>query len=319
MLPGVVAHADWSTAPGKRWMVMASLNADVYRVGTPEAVSAPNSLAESCVRKSHGRPAVIGFDFPIGLPAAYAERAGIVSFREVFPEFGTGRWQRFHDLAERPEEIALERPFYPARPGGTKQAHLVEGLGVASMDDLLRECERGTASRNKACALFWTLGGNQVGRAAIAGWRHALVPAAQRLQSEVALWPFEGDLGELLTSRACVLAETYPADACVQLGLPAPGRGWSKRDQAGRREQGMKLLDRARDKPIDLSAIQPDVEHGFGSGKTGEDAFDAWVGLLGMLAVLLGDQGEGGPQVERTRAVEGWILGQETRMDRFAQ
>lgn len=110
-----------------------------------------------------------------------------------------------------------------------------------------------------------------------------------------------------------MLAETYPADACVQLGLPAPGRGWSKRDQAGRREQGMKLLDWACGKPIDLSAIQTDVENGFGSGKTGEDAFDAWVGLLGMLAVLLGEQAEGGPRAERTRVVEGWILGQEIR------
>ena len=64
MLPGLVAHADWSTAPGKRWMVKASLDADVYRVGTPEAVSAPNSLAESCVREAHGRPAIIGFGNP---------------------------------------------------------------------------------------------------------------------------------------------------------------------------------------------------------------------------------------------------------------
>jgi len=169
-------------------------------------------------------------------------------------------------------------------------------------------------SRKTGCrSTFWFVGPNQVGRAAIAGWRHALVPAAKRLQSEVALWPFEGDLAELLTSRACVLAETYPADACVQLGLPAPGRGWSKRDQAGRREQGMKLLDWARDKPIDLSAIQRDVENGFGADATGEDAFDAWVGLLGMLAVLIGEQAESGPRAERTRAVEGWIFGQEMR------
>lgn len=88
MLPGMVAHADWSTAPGKRWMVRASLEGEVYRVGKPEAVSSPNSLAESCVREAQGRSAVIGFDFPIGLPAAYAERAGIASFHEVLPEFG---------------------------------------------------------------------------------------------------------------------------------------------------------------------------------------------------------------------------------------
>ena len=75
----------------------------------------------------------------------------------------------------------------------------------------------------------------------------------------------------------------------------------------------MTLLDWARDKPIDLAAIRPVVENGFGSDATGEHAFDAWVGLLGMLAALLGKQVEGGPQAARTRAVEVWILVQDTR------
>jgi len=32
--------------------------------------------------------------------------------------------------------------------------------------DLLRLCERATPDRGDACMLFWTLGGNQVGKAA---------------------------------------------------------------------------------------------------------------------------------------------------------
>lgn len=312
MWPGLVAHADWSTKPSKRWMVEARLHQGVYRIGPPAMVRAPETLAETCVAEADGRAAVIGFDFPIGLPRAYARRAGIADFRAALPAFGTGRWDRFYELAEKPDEIGLGRPFYPVRPGGTKQQDLVDGLGVESMTDLLRECELGGGNRNRACSLFWTLGGNQVGRAAIAGWRYALVPVIERMGAAVALWPFDGELSELIATRSCVFAETYPADACVQLGLPAPGRGWSKRNQADRRAMGRRLLEWADDKPIELSALRAVVDDGFGASAVGEDQFDAWVGLLGMLAVVLGLQSEGGPRDEEGRRVEGWIFGQQT-------
>lgn len=311
MLPGIVAHADWSTDPGKRWMVKARRLGDVYRIEPPEPVRAPETLVRSCVGEAGSDAAVIGFDFPIGIPAAYAQRTGIKDFRKALMEFGHGRWSGFYDPATTPEEISPVRPFYPARPGGTKQQHLVDGLGVESMAVLLRACDRGTGKRNNACPLFWTLGGNQVGRAAIAGWRHAIVPALTRLGVDVALWPFDGAFGDLLASRACVLAETYPADACVQLGLPAPGRGWSKRRQDHRREMGRRLLEWSADKPIDLAAIRPAVEDGFGYTAVGEDRFDAWVGALGMLAVVLGLQGAGAPRDVGVQRVEGWILGQK--------
>jgi hypothetical protein len=312
MWPGIVAHADWSTAPGKRWLVKARLYRGVYRIDPPVMVRTPETLAEVCLAEADGRSAVLGFDFAIGLPRAYARRAGVADFRAALPSFGTGRWERFYELAEKSNEIGLGRPFYPARPGGAKQQHLVEGLGVESMTDLLRECELGGGNRNRACSLFWTLGGNQVGRAAIAGWRYVLVPAIERLGSEVALWPFDGALSELLAARSCVVTETYPADACVQLGLPAPGRGWSKRNQADRREMGHRLLEWAGDKPIDMTGLHAVVDDGFGSSAAGEDRFDAWVGLLGMLAVVLGLQSEGAPCDEEGRRVEGWILGQQS-------
>ena len=312
MWPGIVAHADWSTMPGKRWMVKARLHQGVYRIDPPAMVRAPETLVEVCVAEADGRSAVIGFDFAIGLPRCYARRAGIADFRAALPSFGKGRWERFYDLAEKPNEIGFGRPFYPARPGGTKQQHLVDGLGVESMTDLLRECELEGDNRNRACSLFWTLGGNQVGRAAVAGWRHVLVPAIERMGSEVGLWPFDGALSGLIAARSCVLAETYPADACVQLGLPAPGRGWSKRKQPDRRKMGHSLLEWADDKPIDMSGMRTVVDDGFGSSAVGEDQFDAWVGVLGMLAVVLGLQPEGAPRDEEGRCVEGWIFGQQS-------
>ena len=49
----------------------------------------------------------------------------------------------------------------------------------------------------------------------------------------------------------------------------------------------------------------------FGARNDGEDRFDAVVGLLGMLDVVLGNLPSGEPEDDTTR-VEGWILGQHS-------
>lgn len=309
MLPAIVLHADWSTDPKKRWVARATLDGSVYRVSEPEPADA-HTLIPSAVGQAGGRSALVGFDFPIGLPRAFARQAGIDRFLEALPDFGTGQWQRFYELAERPDEISIGRPFYPRRPGSTKQEYLFKGLGVATMDELLRCCDRGNGNRSKACAIFWTLGGNQVGRAAIAGWREVLVPAIRSMGARVGVWPFDGDLSFLVKTRACVIAETYPADACVQVGLPAPGRGWSKRKQEHRVTQSERLRAWARSRPVDLERVDGLLSHGFGSDRVAEGRFDAFVGLCGMLDVALSRRSAGAPRDEDVLTVEGWILGQ---------
>ncbi len=52
--------------------------------------------------------------------------------------------------------------------------------------------------------LFWTLGGNQVGKGAISGWREIIVP---RLD-EIGLWPFDASLADLASSKPVIVAET---------------------------------------------------------------------------------------------------------------
>lgn len=52
-----------------------------------------------------------------------------------------------------------------------------------------------------------------------------------------------------------------------------------------------------------------EVRDGFGADKYGEDRFDAVVGLLGMIAVLLNLRKAGAPQTPDVQHVEGWILG----------
>jgi hypothetical protein len=69
--------------------------------------------------------------------------------------------------------------------------------------------------------MFWTMGPQQCGKAAIAGWRELARPVA--LDPTMGLWPFEGPLGELLATRRLVLAETYPAE-CYRQVLNLKGR-----------------------------------------------------------------------------------------------
>lgn len=228
-LPMIVVHADWSAKPRKRWMTSAILRGRRYHVALPEPVGDTRTLLERVINQARGNGAVLGLDFPIGIPQQYAQRAGITNFLRALRQFGKGRWVQFYDIAASAAEISIARTFYPFRPGGTSRAHLWTALGLTGMNDLLRRCEQSYTARGSACPLFWTLGGNQVGRAAITGWRDVLVPALRRRDLDVAVWPFDGPLMSLIRSRTCVFAETYPADGCVQLGLSAPGANATKR------------------------------------------------------------------------------------------
>ncbi|MEX2374146.1 MAG: hypothetical protein WD942_00990, partial [Dehalococcoidia bacterium] len=311
-LPELVVHADWGSNPRKRWMCVAERTEDGYRVSAPEQVGDPEVLLARLRDRADGGAVLVGFDFPLGLPAAYARNAGIERFREVLPELGQGRWDRFFDVAERADEIGLERPFYPSgSEKGSKQQYLIDALGVRSIDDLLRICERANGMRGPASSLFWTLGPKQVGKAAILGWKQVLLPAIAHGDLPVWLWPFDGVLQELIAKGGIVVAETYPAEACLHLGITPPGRGWAKTLQKGRRAQAPAIrgwLER-RDVEFarDLVAL---IDDGFGAGSDAEDPFDALLGLMSMLEVSLGHRSEGAPQDAVIRTVEGWILGQ---------
>ena len=310
-----VAHADWSKSAGKRWVATAHWTGSEYVAEAPQVVTGTRSWLKALRLQAGSAPLFLGFDFPIGVSARYGQRLGFESFPGLLRELGrggAGSLGTFFVPAERPEEISLHRPFYPAAPGGSRQRHLTEALRVAAMSDLLRACERATSNRPAANALFWTLGPKQVGHAAITGWRDVLAPAASDLGPDLAIWPFDGGVTELLDSpRPVTILETYPAEACLHVGIGSPGKGWSKRRQGDRIAKGRLAVDWAADKPLSLSVgLKEALADGFGAGEKGEDPFDAVVGLLSMLAVVLGLRGDGAPSDEAIRRWEGWILGQ---------
>ncbi|MGO8257715.1 DUF429 domain-containing protein [Rhizobium ruizarguesonis] len=307
MSVAVIAHCDWSIDRKKRWMSVAVRQATKWILSAPESVGETKDLIPRLRSRAETDAALLmGFDFPIGLPAAYGKALGIANFRSALRAFGVERFARWFDVAEHRNDIAIDRPFYPMRPGGTQRRHLFDALGVRSGRDLLRRCERATADRGDACILFWTLGGNQVGKAAITGWREIIIPNL----SELALWPFDGTLSQLAKPGAAIVAETYPGDVYGQLGISRRPM-WSKRQQSGRRLAGSHLLRWLASHPhIDGAALEATITDGFGIDKTGEDRFDAVVGLLGMIDVVERRQIEGAPDDDDITTWEGWILGQ---------
>jgi hypothetical protein len=282
-------------------MCVALRDGTSWRLGAPEAVGTTTDLIPRLRARAGGR-VLVGFDFPIGLPQAYADRTGLPGMMEALHSFGTGRWSDWYRVCEHPQEIGIARPFYPARPGNTSWAHLCEGLGVRSIDDLLRECDRATPDRRAASPIFWTLGGQQVGKATIAGWREVIVPNL----SSIALWPFAGQLADLIAANDVVVAETYPAEGYRHLGIPKSLR-WSKTDMEGRRSVAEHLRHWIEQRPVNASA--PLVDE-IGSGFADDDSFDAFVGLCTMLDVVDGRRPEGAPGSPAVRMWEGWILGQ---------
>jgi hypothetical protein len=307
-LPALVAHADWSAHPAKRWMARAVLQpGGRYLVRPPLPVGTLDGFWPRLEVAAPSGPILVGFDFPIGLPAAYAKRAGVEDFRDALDRFDGD----FYQVTRIREEISLARPFYPDRPGGRSRQDLLDALGLQTWQCLHRRCDRATASRPAACPMFWTLGGNQVGKAAISGWRELLAPA-RHAGIDVAIWPFDGPLTALLRTHRFVVAETYPGEVYGHLDLRQALRSQGgKRRQAARATCADALLAWAERSEVSLvSALVDDIRVGFGSRPGADDRFDALVGVCGMLNVLLCGRPTGEPDDPVVRRIEGWILGQ---------
>ncbi|MFB0922130.1 MAG: hypothetical protein QMB76_01460 [Alphaproteobacteria bacterium] len=314
--PALVAHADWSIDPRKRSMARAvrMANGD-YLALAPEPVSNLEDLFPRLKAAAGvGETAFVGFDFPLGVPRAYAKAARIDRFMTALPKFGRGAWKEFYTPAETQDEVSPRRPFYPNRPGGTRRAHLIEGLKLTSPDELFRLCDHPTNLRAAANPMFWTMGAQQVGKAAISGWRDLIAPALRR-DPAFHVWPFDGRLTELLTRPGITVAEAYPGEIYGHLKLQIAASNKSKLNSTHRKEDAPRLLDWATQNKVQLSAaLASDIRDGFGEGADGEDRFDATIGLFGMLNVIFGHRTSGEPADAVVRRIEGWILGLDAKM-----
>ena len=227
----IAAHADWSVDAGKRWMAVARRSGAGWVLAAPVPVGEVGSLCARLRDAAGGGAVALGVDFPLGLPRGYVARCGLEG---GFPGFLRGLAGRpaFFSVCATLAEVAPGRPFYPARGvrGMTRAGHAA-ALGLEGVAGLSRRCDRATAERPAGAPLFWTLGANQTGKAAISAWRDWLGPILERGRAP-RLWPFEGDFCGLLAPGEVAVAETYPAEALRHLGLRLVG---SKRRQGDRR------------------------------------------------------------------------------------
>ena len=97
----VVAHCDWSMDRKKRWMSVAFRDGGRWQVHGPELVGDTMTLIDRMKARSVEKGSLLlGFDFPIGLPMAYARATELGSFREALASFGSGIWSDWYSVAD---------------------------------------------------------------------------------------------------------------------------------------------------------------------------------------------------------------------------
>lgn len=288
-----------------------------WHAEAPEPVGEPESLLRRLRAQAGDGSIAFGIDCPLGLPRAYVQRhpGPHRHFRDFLSSLD--EMPQFAQVCTVLDEVNGRRPFYPQRGvrGMSRAAHAA-ALGLADAASLYRRCDLATATRAAGAPLFWTLGANQSGKAAISAWLDLVLPALREAPERLHLWPFDGDvatwaLAENVAGRV-MLAETYPAEAMDQLRLRlhGPGGRGSKRRQSDRAALTGALHAAFRSLQVRLSVqLCNSLDDGFGADAAGEDRFDSVLGLICVLSVLAGRQPDHVPEDPWIRRWEGWVLG----------
>ena len=281
----------------------------------PRGVGGAGGLLERMhVARASGQTALVGFDFPLGVPRAYAARAGIDNFANWLRNLD--RRDQLFSVAGDVADVSVARPFFPSRvarrsPGIKREFRAALGL---SAESALRRCDLAHCRRGAASEVFWALGPQAVGKATLTGWRDFIAPALADTAHRYAIWPFDGGLRELLSRADAVIVEAYPGDAYLQLGLRMGSRGTAKTRQDDRRADAARLLHRCRRNDVVLDRdLVAEVRDGFGPSRAGEDRFDATVGLLAMIEAVRRREEPDLPEDPSVRLQEGWMFGRHCR------
>jgi hypothetical protein len=288
-------------------MCVAAPQAEGWRLEAPEPVGSPETLFARLRARAAGAPIAFGIDCPLGLPRAYAARHTNAA---DFPGFLRQLRDRpaFFTVAATLADVSATSPFYPARgiAGMTRLAHAA-ALGLPDAAALCRACDRATSERPAGAPVFWTLGANQSGKAAISAWRDMLIPALHTADPP-RLWPFEGPMLSLLRRGGIVIAETYPAEAMRHLSLTIAGSKRHQSDRAAYCGEMLNAMTRLTTTPS--PSLRQALADGFGQADTGEDRFDSVLGVLCVLTVLTGARPDIAPDDPWIQTWEGWVLGQ---------
>ncbi|MEQ9347102.1 MAG: methyltransferase type 12 [Thalassospira sp.] len=300
-------HADWSMSAKGRWVAKARRSDHGWVIHAIEPVGMLHQFRQSLSDLGHDQTIWLGLDMPIGFLDAWYDGANIKDFTSLLPVLETDEWQEFFDVCQSPDEIRHIRPFYPQSSGikgSVKRDDLIKALGLSDFDELHRACEFPTTQRNAACPPFWTLGANQVGKGMLHGLKHLIMPGHA---DGFNVWPFSGDLENCSKSPGVTLIETYPGEIYRWLSDTSE---LTKSTQESRKKYLHKLRDNAKTKGIEISAaVWVDIKDGFGPENGKDDAFDALIGVMGLIEIADGRRPEHLPRTPSVLEREGWIVG----------
>ena len=203
---------------------------------------------------------------------------------------------------EHPQRFRSAAPL-SVRAGKKRQARLLRALGLAAWTSFAANAKNSNRVAGQRAPCSGRSARIRPERETI-GWRDVLAPAL-RDDDAVLLWMFDGRLRQLLRPGTIVIAETYPAE-CYGWFLAESLKGKGKVEV--RRKAGRDLLKWADTGCVELDpALSRTIAQGFPEG---DDAFDAVIGLFGMIEVAVGKREPGEPTKKIVQNVEGWILGQ---------
>jgi hypothetical protein len=258
---------------------------------------------------THGKTDALwlGLDMPIGFLGRWYDGANVQGFKTLLGLLETDEWQNFFEVCQVPEDIRFRRPFYPktsGAKGSVKRDHLLTALGLSDFNALHRKCEFPTSARTAACPSFWTLGANQVGKGMLHGLRNLIIPGHR---DGFNIWPFSGDLTTCSHKPGVTLIETYPGEI---YGWLSDTSELTKSNQNSRAKFLHKLRHDAHANGIEISpAVWADIKDGFGPDYGKDDAFDALIGVMGLIEIAEGRRPENLPNTPSVLNREGWIVG----------
>ena len=221
--PRFILCCDWSKEPSGRAVYVADADTKSVRHVGPDPSQTPDgtpwtfeaALAHARMLRREG-PVLLTFDAPLGLPRSYFQAArqepqwqDVQHFVEWLPR--ACETEGFFDNGQGGDDWAITRPFVHLRAGeGSLGA--VRAKAAAHGVELERDIERLT--RGKSVFLAAGLPGS-MGSAAKDLWR-GLAQAIRGSSSsprDFGVWPFEGSIGTLLSTRGIAIGEIYPRAA----------------------------------------------------------------------------------------------------------
>jgi hypothetical protein len=296
--------ADWGKEVSKRAVYLAHVDSRIVRRLSNVGWSVAGVLEEA-ERWTPTGSVLAAFDAPLGVPESY-----LVAFSRLqaqptvdFLEFlGRARsLPHFFQATTAARDWIVERPFFsvPAGDGGLgTYLDAAARVGV----DMYRQIDRMTGAK----AVFIKSGvPGSVGSAACALWQELASQLTANRPFKV--WPFEGELQELLQSTSVVVGEMYPRAAYATALLDAAPTSRAPmvvaKTDAGVRREAIATLRSAHwvgSFGVDLRDLA--------EAEANEDDFDACVTAAALLRCVL----EGAPlcplQLE-SAASEGGMLG----------